>query len=114
MFSFDFYNPTKIVFGMGTIARLNELVPRDAHVLVLYGGQSVERTGTLAEVRKALGGRKRSEFGGIEPNPTYETLMRAVDVVRSEKVDFLLGVGGGSALRPQQTALEHTDAGAPQ
>lgn len=98
MLNFDFYNPTRIVFGRETVARLDELVPADAHVLVLFGGESAERTGTLAEVRKALGARKRHEFGGIEPNPAFETLMRAVELVRAEGVDFLLAVGGGSVI----------------
>lgn len=98
MMNFEFYNPTRIVFGEKSIARLDDLVPTDARVLVLYGGNSAERSGTLAEVRAALGARKRWEFGGIEPNPAYETLMRAVELVRTEKLDFLLAVGGGSVI----------------
>jgi len=98
MLNFEFYNPTRIVFGKKSIARLDGLVPADARVLVLYGGGSAERSGTLAEVRAALGTRALWEFGGIEPNPTYETLMRAVKLVRTEKLDFLLAVGGGSVI----------------
>lgn len=98
MQNFDFYNPTRIVFGKDTIARLNDLVPAGARVLVLYGGASARSTGTLDEVRAALGSREVHEFGGIEPNPTYETLSRAVEQVRREKVDFLLAVGGGSVI----------------
>lgn len=98
MQNFDFYNPTRIVFGAGTIASLARLVPQTARVLVLFGGASAEKTGTLAEVRQALGERFVQEFGGIEPNPSYETLMRAVEQVRREKLDFLLAVGGGSVI----------------
>lgn len=98
MQNFEFYNPTKIVFGTETIARLAELVPSEARVLVLYGGSSAQKNGTLDEVRSALGTRAIREFAGIEPNPTYETLMRAVEQVRSEKLDFLLAVGGGSVI----------------
>lgn len=98
MLNFEFHNPTRIVFGQQTIARLDNLVPKNARVLVLYGGQSAEKNGTLAEVRAALGQRQRHEFGGIEPNPSYETLMKAVELVRAEKVDFLLAVGGGSVI----------------
>ena len=98
MLNFEFCNPTRIVFGQNSVARLDTLVPANARVLVLYGGASAESTGTLAEVRAALGARERKEFGGIEPNPTYETLMRAVDLVRAEKLDFLLAVGGGSVI----------------
>ncbi|MUG90903.1 MULTISPECIES: iron-containing alcohol dehydrogenase [Bombella] len=98
MDNFEFYNPTKILFGKGMIAKLDEQLSPQARVLVLYGGASAEKTGTLAEVRKALGSRVFCEFGGIEANPTYETLMKAVEVARKEKVDFLLAVGGGSVM----------------
>ncbi|MBB5370753.1 MULTISPECIES: iron-containing alcohol dehydrogenase [unclassified Janthinobacterium] len=98
MKNFEFHNPTKIVFGSDTIAKLSALVPESARVLILYGGASAEKTGTLAEVRAALGQRSVQEFGGIEPNPSYETLMRAVEQVRSERLDFLLAVGGGSVI----------------
>ncbi|AWI74186.1 NADH-dependent alcohol dehydrogenase [Parazoarcus communis] len=98
MQNFEFYNPTKIVFGTETISRLAELVPSDARVLILYGGSSAQKNGTLDEVKSALGARTVREFGGIEPNPTYETLMRAVEQIRSEKLDFLLAVGGGSVI----------------
>jgi NADP-dependent alcohol dehydrogenase len=98
MQSFTFYNPTQIIFGRDKVAELANLVPATAKVLVLYGGASAEKTGTLAEVRAALGDRVVQEFGGIEPNPTYETLMKAVEQVKREKIDFLLAVGGGSVI----------------
>eukprot|EP01030_Chromulinospumella_sphaerica_P009657 gene9657-9467_t len=98
MKNFEFHNPTRIVFGAGTVGRIGQLIPAHARVLILYGGASAEKTGTLAEVRLALGQRSVQEFGGIEPNPSYETLMRAVQLVRAEKLDFLLAVGGGSVI----------------
>lgn len=98
MFNFDFYNPTHISFGEGSIAKLDGFVPADAKVMVLFGGQSAQRTGTLDEVKKALGERHVQLFGGIEANPTYEKLMEAVQIVRDEKIDFLLAVGGGSVI----------------
>lgn len=98
MLNFEFYNPTRIVFGKDKVAELARLVPPDARVLVLYGGASARKTGTLDEVKAALGARTVTEFAGIEPNPTYETLMRAVEQVRAEKIDFLLAVGGGSVI----------------
>ena len=98
MQNFQFYNPTRIVFGVGKVATLSALVPADARVLLLYGGASAKKTGTLDEVKAALGSRVVHEFGGIEPNPTYETLMRAVEQVQQEKIDFLLAVGGGSVI----------------
>jgi NADP-dependent alcohol dehydrogenase len=98
MLNFDFYNPTRIVFGTNTIKKINDLVPLDARVLVLFGGESARKNGTLAEVREALGTREVQEFGGIEPNPSFETLMKAVEQIREQKLDFLLAVGGGSVI----------------
>jgi NADP-dependent alcohol dehydrogenase len=99
MLDFDFHNPTRIVFGKDRLAELDTLVPAGATVLVLYGGGSVRRFGTLDKVRAALeNGRTVHEFGGIEPNPRYETLRKAVEKVRSDGVDFLLAVGGGSVM----------------
>ncbi len=98
MLNFDFYNPTKILFGKGRIADLDREVPAAARVLILYGGGSVKGNGVLDEVRTALGERHVQEFPGIEPNPSFETLMRAVGLVRAEKLDFLLAVGGGSVI----------------
>ena len=95
MLNFEFYNPTKIIFGAETIARLTDLVPAKASVLILYGGSSAKKNGTLDEIKIALGSRVFQEFGGIEPNPSYETLMPAVEMVRREKIDYLLAVGGG-------------------
>ncbi|SDH07385.1 iron-containing alcohol dehydrogenase [Propionivibrio dicarboxylicus] len=98
MQNFDFFNPTRIVFGAGRTGELDGLIPAEARVLVLFGGGSVRQNGTLDEVKAALGARHVVEFGGIEPNPTFETLMRAVAVIAVEKLDFLLAVGGGSVL----------------
>ena len=98
MLNFEFHNPTRIVFGKEPVARLDTLISANDRVLILYGGQSAEKTGTLSEVRAALGPRQYKEFGGIEPNPSYETLTKAVELVRAEKIDFLLAVGGGSVI----------------
>ena len=98
MLNFDFYNPTHISFGKGCIAKLDGFVPAEAQVMVLYGGQSAQRTGTLDEVQAALGERKVYLFGGVEANPTYEKLMEAVQIAREQNIDFLLGVGGGSVI----------------
>jgi NADP-dependent alcohol dehydrogenase len=98
MQNFEFYNPTKIIFGKETIVRLADLVPSNARVLILFGGGSAQKNGTLNEVRTALGARHVQEFGGIEPNPTFETLMRAVEKIRAEKLDYLIAVGGGSVI----------------
>ncbi|QJQ07406.1 iron-containing alcohol dehydrogenase [Undibacterium piscinae] len=98
MRNFEFYNPTRIVFGTETVAKLADLVPGNARVLILYGGASAKTNGTLDEVKAALGERVVLEFAGIEPNPSFETMMQAVELVRREKLDFLLAVGGGSVI----------------
>lgn len=100
MKNFQYYNPVRIVFGEGQIQALADLVPDEARVLITYGGSSAKKTGTLDEVKAALAGKQRVvfEFGGIEPNPEFTTLMKAVDLVKAERIDFLLAVGGGSVL----------------
>ncbi|HJV87083.1 MAG TPA: iron-containing alcohol dehydrogenase [Noviherbaspirillum sp.] len=98
MLNFDFYNPTHILFGKGRIADLAKVIPANARVLMLYGGGSIKSNGVYGEVMAALAGHTVQEFSGIEPNPSYETLMQAVELVRKEKLDFLLAVGGGSVI----------------
>ena len=98
MQNFTFHNPTKIIFGEGQIAALDADVPRGARVLITSGGGSIKRNGVLAQVQAALGERVYVVFGGIEPNPTYETLMQAVELAREKNIDFLLAVGGGSVI----------------
>ena len=98
MLNFDFHNPTKIIFGKGRIADIAKLVPVDAKVLILVGGASAEKTGTLAEVRQALGERSHATFSGIEPNPSFDNAMEAVKQVRDGGFTFLLAVGGGSVI----------------
>ncbi|WP_138517600.1 iron-containing alcohol dehydrogenase [Limnobacter alexandrii] len=98
MLNFDFYNPTRIAFGKGKVAEIDKLVPAEARVLIVYGGTSAKKNGTLDEVKAALGGRYVEEFSGIEPNPTYETLMKAVAKIKANRLDYLLAVGGGSVI----------------
>lgn len=98
MQNFNYHNPTHIVFGQDRLSELNHLIPQDAKVLVLYGGGSVRRFGTLDKVLAQLGDREVVEFGGIEPNPQFNTLLKAVELARQERVDFLLAVGGGSVM----------------
>ncbi len=98
MQNFVFQNPTRILFGRGQTSRIAELIPVDSRVLLTYGGGSIKQNGVYDQVRKALGQRQVVEFGGIEPNPTYETLMRAVTVAREIGEVYLLAVGGGSVL----------------
>jgi len=98
MNNFTLHTPTKILFGKGQVAQLREQLPSDARVMITYGGGSVVRSGLLEQIRRELAGMTLFEFGGIEPNPTYETLMNAVALARAERIDFLLAVGGGSVL----------------
>lgn len=98
MFNFTFHNPVRLLFGAGQITALPREIPKGARVLMTFGGGSIKRNGVYDQVRRAMLEFDLIEFGGIEPNPAYETLMRAVEVVRQENVDFLLAVGGGSVL----------------
>jgi len=98
MFNFDLYNPTKVIFGKDRFSELDKLIPSDAKVLITFGGGSVIKFGTLDKVKNALGKREIYEFGGIEANPEYETLLKAVKIAKENKIDFLLAVGGGSVM----------------
>lgn len=98
MNNFEFCNPVKVVFGKGSIARLSALIPEGSKVLMVYGGGSIKKNGIYDQVTKALEGFEVTEFPGIEANPHYETCMKAVEVVKEKKIDFLLAVGGGSVI----------------
>ena len=98
MLDFVYYNPTRIYFGKGRLGKIAGHIPEGARVLITYGGGSAKRSGLIDSIREALGGREVLEFGGIEPNPRYETLLQAIEVVRDKKVDFMVAVGGGSVI----------------
>ena len=98
MKNFEFFNPTRIIFGKGTIAKLSKRVPRKAKVMLLYGGGSIKENGVYDQVMDALKKHEVLEFGGIEANPDYATLLKAIKRVRKKQVDFLLAVGGGSVI----------------
>jgi NADP-dependent alcohol dehydrogenase len=98
MFNFDYYNPTRILFGTERIADIGKHIPADARVLITYGSGSAKKFGTVDEARAALGSRKIYEFAGIEANPHFDTLMKAVDLIKEKKITFLLAIGGGSVV----------------
>lgn len=98
MLNFEFYNPVNLVFGKGQIAKLSKLVPKGAKILLAYGGGSIFKNGVYNQVTEALKGYDITEFGGIEPNPRFETLMKAVEVIKEKQLDFILAVGGGSVI----------------
>jgi NADP-dependent alcohol dehydrogenase len=102
MTNFELYNPVNYVFGKGQIAKLTDLVPSNTKILIAYGGGSIFKNGVYDQVKAALNSQfianEVIEFGGIEPNPRFETLMKAVEIIRSEKIGFILAVGGGSVI----------------
>lgn len=98
MYNFQYANPTRVCFGEGQIATLAELIPADSRLLVLYGGGSIKQNGVYDQLTRALAGREWLEFPGIGANPQYDQLMEAVDLVKRERIDFLLAVGGGSVV----------------
>jgi alcohol dehydrogenase YqhD (iron-dependent ADH family) len=98
MNNFELYNPTNLVFGKGQIEKLALLVPENTKILLAYGGGSIFKNGIYEQVKTALKGFEIIEFGGIEPNPHFETLMKAVKIIREQKIDFILAVGGGSVI----------------
>lgn len=98
MLNFTFHNPTRIHFGNGQIQAIAKEIPEDAKVLVLYGGGSIKSNGVYDQVIAALDDRAVFEFSGIEPNPSYDTLVKSLPIIRDNKVDYLLAVGGGSVV----------------
>lgn len=102
MLNFELYNPVNYVFGKGQIAKLTDLVPSNTKILIAYGGGSIFKNGVYEQVKATLDtqflANEVIEFGGIEPNPRFETLMKAVEIIRTEKIGFILAVGGGSVI----------------
>ena len=98
MKNFEFKNPTKILFGKDQINKIKSEIPKDAKVLMLYGGGSIKTNGVYEQVISALSDHKLVEFGGIPANPEYAVLMEALKVIKEENITFLLAVGGGSVI----------------
>jgi NADP-dependent alcohol dehydrogenase len=98
MQNFTLYNPTKLIFGKDVIAQLSAEIPKGAKVLMLYGEGSIKTNGIYDQVKKALEGFDYIEFGGIPANPEYAVLMKALKIIKEEKIDFMLAVGGGSVI----------------
>ncbi|MCE0494178.1 iron-containing alcohol dehydrogenase [Vibrio salinus] len=95
---FTYSNPTQIFFGQGQIATITQAIPTDKKVLVVYGGGSIKKNGVYDQVKEALDQHTWLEFSGVEPNPTKETLDKAVAIAKSENIGFILAVGGGSVI----------------
>jgi NADP-dependent alcohol dehydrogenase len=98
MNNFTYHNPVRIEFGRGTIPRVGKLIPRNKKVVLIYGKGSIKKNTVYQQVTRALEKHEVSEFSGIEPNPEYETCLKAVEEIKRCNGDFLLAVGGGSVL----------------
>ena len=98
MNNFEFYNPVKILFGKDQLKKLPLQIPHGQKIMMIFGGGSIKKNGIYMQVLTALKDYQVIEFGGIEPNPHYETAMKAVEIIKKENVDFLLAVGGGSVI----------------
>lgn len=102
MFNFNYYTPTKVVFGKKTEEQVGELVKAQncKKVLIHYGGGSVKRSGLLDRVKASLNKEEIAwiELGGVVPNPRLSLVYEGIELAKKEGVDFILAVGGGSAI----------------
>lgn len=101
MQNFEIINPTRIVFGKDQLERLPQLINEISikkRILLAYGGGSIKKTGLLNKILTHLKDFEVIEFGGIEANPQFSTLMKGVELAREKDVDFILAVGGGSVI----------------
>ncbi|WP_028866519.1 iron-containing alcohol dehydrogenase [Psychromonas hadalis] len=98
MLNFTFSNKTRVHFGENQISQVTNEIPLSAKVLLTYGGGSIKKNGVYDQVIEALAKHTVFEFSGIEPNPSYETSMKAVALVKQENIDYILAVGGGSVV----------------
>ncbi len=96
--NFTYNNPTQIYFGQSQISNIKNAIPTDQKVLVIYGSGSIKKNGVYDQVKAALTDHSWLEFSGVEPNPTKETLDKAIALVKKENIDFILAVGGGSVI----------------
>ena len=102
MFGFNYYTPTKVVFGKGTEARVADLVKEfgGTKVLIHYGGGSALRSGLIERVKVSLEAEGIPFFllGGVQPNPRSGLVYEGIEMCRREGIDFILAVGGGSVI----------------
>lgn len=102
MFNFNYFAPTEVCFGKGTVDHVGEYIKKyhGTKVLIHYGGGSIVRTGLLERIKKALDkvGIAYVELGGVVPNPRLSKVYEGIELCRKEKIDFLLAVGGGSVI----------------
>lgn len=101
MNNFEITTPTTIVFGKDQLPRISQLLKAqaaDGKVIILYGGGSIEKSGFLDKLKAELSDLELHFFKGIEANPEYTTLMKAVEYIREHQIGYMLAVGGGSVI----------------
>ncbi len=101
IYDFTFYNPTRVHFGKNAMEHLSEELKNFGEsVLLLYGKNSIKKIGLYDKVVEILEGcgKKITELGGIKPNPSYSQVLEGARLVRENKVDLILAVGGGSVV----------------
>ncbi len=101
MLNFEIQNPTQVIFGKNQLEKLSSYIHKfysGKKILIAYGGGSIEKTGLMAQIESHLQGFHIVKFKGIEANPEFTTLMKAVELIRQEEIGFILAVGGGSVI----------------
>jgi len=100
--NFEYYTPTKVVFGKGTVCQVGDLVKAHggSKVLLHFGGQSAKKSGLLDRVKESLdaSGISYVELGGVVPNPHVGKVYEGIELGKKEGIDFILAVGGGSVI----------------
>jgi NADP-dependent alcohol dehydrogenase len=101
MNNFEITQPTTVLFGKDLLERIPEQISKHTiskRILITYGGGSIVRSGFLEKLKVALSDFEVHEFSGIEANPEFSTLMKAVKYIRDNEIPFMLAVGGGSVI----------------
>lgn len=102
MKDFNYCAPTRVIFGKNTELEVGKALKNAGatRVLMQYGGGSIKKSGLYDRVVKAIRdeGIELFELGGVQPNPHLSLVRKAIEIVREQKIDYLLAVGGGSAI----------------
>ncbi|EDR25210.1 alcohol dehydrogenase, putative [Entamoeba dispar SAW760] len=111
MLNFTYYNPVRLIYGKGSLDEIEKqhLIPEDARIMMTYGGGSIKKNGVYEEVMKHI--KPIIEFGGIEPNPSHETCIKAIKIAKENQINFFVAVGGGSIIDATKyiaLGMEHT------
>ncbi len=102
MFNFNYYTPTRVIFGKETENQTGQLIKKagGSRVLIHFGGQSAIRSGLIDRIKKSLddAGIWHTELGGVVPNPRMEKVQEGITLGKDSRIDFILAVGGGSVI----------------